>query len=390
MLLEPAEGLLGGVAEVRIVAASRWSATGELLRVLLPGAATAAGAQAGAGNMQASAPAAVRVAKTPTLAGAAVAHGASDGAEAGELGGTAGAADVAAGALGAATAAGDAPEPEAAATSARGRLGSEEPASAGAAPGAPRTAAAAEAVERSSSAGLAAEASGAARAATDAGAEGSPEAAHEVGRPGVDAPLSAEAPAAEPRPAAAAEAGERASLAHAGAEASNTARAAGEAGAAGLPEAAFELGKRGLVAPLFADVAAAGPRPAAVAVGGDRAGRPADASGDARAAGRAGTAGRSEGAAGAEGMAGLAARAGGAGRSDGGTCGADSEPTLLDSSGSARSELGADRPAPAAALCPGMPAAGAGAAVLAVQSRQPPTARSRLGRVRACRMHCGL
>ena len=36
------DGLLGGIAEVRVTAASRWSVTGELLRVILPGAQPAA------------------------------------------------------------------------------------------------------------------------------------------------------------------------------------------------------------------------------------------------------------------------------------------------------------------------------------------------------------
>ena len=38
VLLEPADGLLGCIAEVRVTAASRWSVSGELLRIILPGA----------------------------------------------------------------------------------------------------------------------------------------------------------------------------------------------------------------------------------------------------------------------------------------------------------------------------------------------------------------
>ena len=77
MLLEPVDGLLGGIAEVRVTAASRWSVTGELLRIILPG---------------------TQAARSPPLA--------ADGLTRGAIGGAAGAARALAGGLGHAAEAG--------------------------------------------------------------------------------------------------------------------------------------------------------------------------------------------------------------------------------------------------------------------------------------------
>jgi len=79
VLLEPAPGLLGGVAEVRIVAASRWSVMGELLRIILPGhvpaapdaaAGAPAAAPAAAGERCAASVPAEPAAARPSAAGA--------------------------------------------------------------------------------------------------------------------------------------------------------------------------------------------------------------------------------------------------------------------------------------------------------------------------------
>lgn len=63
MLLEPVDGLLGGIAEVRVKSASRWSVTGELLRIILPGAQLAGPPLAADGSDRGAAAAAVGAAR---------------------------------------------------------------------------------------------------------------------------------------------------------------------------------------------------------------------------------------------------------------------------------------------------------------------------------------